>query len=102
MSYSQQRVLAIAVAVALATIGAASIGNQEILGISPRLAAWLAIVAVGLGSLQAFLPDVTGKAQKPEHIANRIMELSHPERMELLAEVEHRRTLESLDEEAPR
>lgn len=94
MTYGQQRVLAIAVAVALLVIGAIVAGDHELLGVSPRMVAWLAIVAIGLGGLQSFLPDVTGKAAKPEHIANRIMELSKPERLELLSEIERRHVTE--------
>lgn len=98
MSYSQQRVLAIAIAVCLGMLGAVALGNAETLGISPRVAAWLAVISTGLGILQGFLPNVRGTDQQPQHIANRIMELSPSERRDLIAEVEHRRILESLDE----
>jgi hypothetical protein len=83
--------LAIAIAVALGMLGAVALGNAETLGISPTVAAWLAVVSTGLGILQGFLPSVRGTDQQPEHIANRVMELSKPERLELLAEIEQRR-----------
>ena len=90
MNYGQQRVLAIAIAVCLGMLGAVALGNAETLGISPRVAAWLAVISTGLGILQGFLPSVRGTDQQPEHIANRIMELNRAERLDLLAEIEKR------------
>lgn len=90
MSYGQQRVLAIAVAIALGMLGAVALGNAETLGISPTIAAWLTVVGVGLGILQGFLPSVRGTDREPEHIANRIMELPREKRLQLVAEVERR------------
>lgn len=92
--YSRQRALAIAVAVVLGMLGAISLASAETLGLTPRVVAWLAIVSTGLGILQGFLPSVRGTDQQPEHIANRIMELSRPERLELLAEIEQRHQAE--------
>lgn len=94
VGYREQRVLAIAVAIALAMLGAVALGNAETLGITPTVAAWLAVISTGLGVLQSFLPKVTGADQQPEHIANRIMELSRAERLELLAEIEQRHASE--------
>lgn len=99
MSYSQQRVLAIAVLVCLAMIGAISLGNAETLGLSARVVAWMSVLAVGLGALQGFLPNVRGTDQQPAHIANRVMELSKPERLELLDEIERRHRQEAAAEE---
>lgn len=99
MSYGQQRTVAIAVAIALSMLGAVAIGNAETLGITPTVAAWLAVISTGLGVLQSFLPNVRGTDQQPEHIANRIMELKPDQRRELLAEIEHRRILEDLGED---
>lgn len=99
MTYQQQRVLAIAVAIGLGMLGAVAVGNADVLGLTPRILAWLSIVATGLGILQSFLPNVRGTDQQPEHIANRIMDLSPADRASLIAEVEHRRTLERLDDE---
>jgi hypothetical protein len=99
VSYSQQRILAVAVAIALGMLGAIAVGNAETLGLTPRILAWLAIISTGLGILQGFLPSVRGTDQKPEHIANRIMELTPAERADLIAEVEHRRILEDLEHE---
>jgi hypothetical protein len=90
VTYSQQRVLAIAVTVCLGMLGAVALGNAETLGISPRILAWLSVFSTGLGILAGFLPNVRGTDQKPEHIANRIMELTPVERAELQAEVERR------------
>lgn len=97
MSYGQQRVLAIATAIAIGMLGAVAVANAEVLGITPRVAAWLAIVSTGLGILQSFLPSVRGADQQPEHIANRIMELGPSERVELRALVEERHR----EEDAP-
>lgn len=99
MSYGQQRVLAVSIAVCLGMLGAVALGNAETLGISPRVAAWLAVISTGLGILQGFLPSVRGTDQQPEHIANRIMELTPAERSELIRTVEHRRILEDLGDE---
>lgn len=88
MSYSQQRVLAIAVLVCLAMLGGVSLGNAETLGLTPRISAWLTIISIGLGALQGFLPSVRGPDQQPEHIARRIMELKPVERVELRTIVE--------------
>lgn len=96
MTYSRQRVLAVAVAICLGMLGAISLASAETLGLTPRVVAWLAIISTGLGILQGFLPSVRGTDQRPEHIANRIMELTPAERRDLIAEVEHRRTLEAL------
>lgn len=96
MSYGQQRALAIAVAICLGMLGAISLANADTLGLTPRVVAWLAILSTGLGILQGFLPSVRGTDQRPEHIANRIMELAPAERTELIREVEHRRILERI------
>lgn len=75
MSYAQQRVLAVAVSVALAMIGAVSLANAETLGLTPQIVAWLTVVSVGLGLLQGFLPNVRGQSKDPEFLAQRIREL---------------------------
>lgn len=90
MSYTAQRYLAIGVAVCLAMLGVVAIGNTETLGITPRVAAWLAVLSTGLGTLQGFLPSVRGTDQQPEHIANRIMELTPAERRALLDDLDRR------------
>lgn len=90
MTYSQQRVLAIAVLVCLTMLGGVSLGNAETLGLTPRIAAWLTIVSIGLGALQGFLPNVRGTDQQPDHIASRIMELTPAERDELRTEIDRR------------
>lgn len=88
MTYSQQRILAIAVAVCLGMLGAISLANADTLGLTPRILAWLAIISTGLGILQGFLPRVQGSDQQPEHIANRIKELTPAERQELMLDLE--------------
>ncbi len=55
-----QRSLAIAVAVALAVLGALQLANPTVLGITPEFKAWAGILATGLGALAAFLPKVQG------------------------------------------
>lgn len=90
MNYSHQRVIAIAVSICLGMLGAISLANADTLGLTPRIVAWLTIFSTGLGILQSFLPSVRGTDQQPEHIANRVMELSHDERVTLLAELERR------------
>lgn len=96
MSYSQQRVVAIAVAVCIGMLGAVSVASADTLGLTPRILAWLAIVSTGLGILQSFLPSVRGADQQPEHIANRIMELSPAERSELIDTVAAKHAAEEL------
>lgn len=97
MSYSQQRILAIVVAVCLGMLGAVAVGDQKMLGISPQISAWLGIIATGLGILASFLPSVRGIDQQPEHIANRIMELSPAERTELIDTVVAKHAAERLE-----
>lgn len=80
MSYTAQRYIAIAVAVALAMIGAIQIANAETLGITPRVSAWLGIVSVGLGILAGFLPSVQGRARDPEFLIRRIEDLPPEDR----------------------
>lgn len=90
MTYSRQRVIAVAVAICLGMLGAVSLANADTLGLTPRIVAWLTIISTGLGMLQGFLPNVRGTDRQPEHIANRIMDLSRSDRLKLLAEVETR------------
>lgn len=90
MSYGQKRALAIAVSVCIGMLGAVALGNAETLGISPQVAAWLTVIGTGLGILQGFLPSVRGEDSQPEHIANRIMDLSQPDREVLISEVARR------------
>lgn len=90
MTYSHQRVLAIAVAICLGMIGAVSLGNAETLGISPTVAAWLTVLAVGLGTLQGFLPNVRGRATDPEFLIDRIRELPKHERQLIASELADR------------
>lgn len=97
MSYEQQRILAIAVAIAIGMLGAVAIADSETSGLTPRMLFWLAVISTGLGILQGFLPSVRGSDQQPQHIANRIMELSPADRAALIEEVEHQRTLEELE-----
>lgn len=97
MSYGQQRVIAIAVAVALGMIGAVTLADTAVSGLTKTMVFWLTVVSTGLGILAGFLPRVTGSDQQPEHIANRIMELSPKERAALLEEVESRRVTQHLE-----
>lgn len=83
MSYTQQRALAVAVAIVLAMIGAVQLADASVLGLTPRLTAWLGIVSVGLGILAGFLPNVRGRATDPAFLADRISDLPPHERKAL-------------------
>lgn len=75
MSYGQQRVLAIAVAVMLGVVGAIQLKSPADLGLPPVVAEWLVIVSVGLGILAGFLPSVRGMGNDPTFLLHRIQEL---------------------------
>lgn len=93
MSLDTQRRLAVGVAVALAVVGAIQLGNPDVLGITPRISAWLGILAVGLGILAGFLPRVQGPTTDPETLADRVWSLPPRDRQmvarELAARAEH-------------
>lgn len=90
MSYAQQLVLARVVAVVIVAVTAIMAGNADLLGITPRITAWLAIFVGVLGAVGGYLPNVLGTDRQPEHIANRISELKPSERVELRTLVEQR------------
>lgn len=96
MSINAQRTLAIAVAVTLAVIGAIQLANPETLGITPRISAWLGILAVGLGILAGFLPNVRATTKNPEILADRVWELSEHDRQLLISEIERRAAAETV------
>jgi hypothetical protein len=77
------RIVSIAVAVAVAMLGAVLIADPESLGISPVAARWLGIVAVGLGLLQTFLPRAQGPTKDPEVLAERVWDLPPDERQKV-------------------
>lgn len=94
MSYTAQRYIAVAVAVVLAMIGAIQLANAETLGITPRMSAWLGILAVGLGILAGFLPSVQGRARDPEFLADRVWELKPADRRMVASDLADRASLE--------
>lgn len=69
------RALSIAVTVVIGVIGALQIADQAVLGLTPRMVAWMAIVSTGLGVLSGFLPRVTGPSTDPETLADRVWSL---------------------------
>lgn len=58
MPYRWQYACSVAVAVALALIGAIQLANPDDLGISPRVVAWTQVLVPGLGILAGILPSV--------------------------------------------
>lgn len=78
MSHDNQRALAIGVTVLLGCLGAVQLASPDVLGITPRVSAWLGIVSVGLGLLASFLPNVRGTS--PETLADRVWNLPTDER----------------------
>jgi hypothetical protein len=90
MTYDQKVVLARVVAVLILALTLVQAGNADLLGITPRIGAWLAIAVGVLGGAAAYLPNVLGSDAQPEHIANRVMELSPEERLKLRAEIDRR------------
>lgn len=91
MSYAQKLTIARVVAVAILAVTLIQAGNADLLGVTPRIGAWLSIFVGILGGAASYLPNVLGSDQKPEHIANRILELKPSERIELRTLVEQRR-----------
>jgi hypothetical protein len=102
VSYQTQRYLAIAVAVLLTGCAVILAANPADFGLTPVAARWLGVVVAMLGVAQGFLPSVRGMSQDPGFLANRIMDLSPADRTALVAEVEHRRVLESIGSEDAR
>lgn len=85
------RVLSIAVAVCLGMLGAVQLANPGDLGISPVVARWFGIIAVGLGLLQTFLPRAQGPTTDPHVLAERVMSLPKEDRLTVLSEMERLR-----------
>lgn len=88
MSYRQKLIVARVVAVAILAVTLIQAGNAELLGVTPRIGAWLAIFVGVLGGAASYLPNVRGTDQQPEHIARRINELSDEKRQELLDRID--------------
>jgi hypothetical protein len=86
MNYEQKVLLARAVAVTIVAVTLIQAGNAEMLGITPRIGAWLAILVGVLGAVAGFLPNVRGTDQQPEHIANRMDDLSAADRQRVMAD----------------
>ena len=84
MSPKALRYLAIGVSVCLGMLGGVLLAAPEDLGISPVAARWLSILAVGLGILQGFLPNIQGTATDPSSLADRVWELP-PDDREMVA-----------------
>lgn len=99
MSYGQQRIVAIGVAVLLAGFAVILAADPADFGLTPVAARWLGVVVAMLGVGQGFLPSVRGMSRDPGFLANRIMDLSPAERGELIRTVEHRRILDNLGTE---
>lgn len=95
------RVVSIAIAVALGMLGAVQLASPESLGISAVAARWLAIVSVGLGLLQTFLPKAQGPSTDPDVIADRVLALNPAERAALIDELEHRALEERVSPSRP-
>lgn len=85
------RVLSVTVMVLSGMIGAVQVAGPDSLGISAVAIRWLGIVAAGLAIVQGVLPRVQGPSDDPKVIADRIMDLDHGKRLEVLAELEARR-----------
>lgn len=100
-SYTVQRYIAIGISCVLAMIGAIQLANAETLGVSPRLLAWLAIVSVGLGILNGFLPSVQGRSRDPVFLADRIMDLGPSDRSILVNDVVARQQAEQAAQAPP-
>lgn len=84
------RILSIAVAVAVAMLGAVLLADPESLGISPVAARWLGIIGVGLALLQSFLPRVQGPKKDPETLIGRVWDLPPAERQMVAARLAER------------
>lgn len=59
MSYQTKYALAIVLALTIAAVGAIQAADPNVLGIPPRLGAWLSVLVPVLGVAQGFLPRVT-------------------------------------------
>lgn len=93
MSYQTQYTLAVLVTVLLAILGTVQLGNADLLGVTPRVSAWLGIAASGLGIAAGFLPNVrrTPAARNdPEALAGRVWDLPPDERRQVARELEAR------------
>lgn len=87
LNYSQLRVLAIITTILSAGLLAVHAADADILGLTPRILAWLSIVAGMIAVGQGFLPDVRGTATDPTFIKNRIRELPPEDRLQLAQEL---------------
>lgn len=92
MTYAQQVQLAWAVAGAASLIGLIQLGNADLLGLSPRVLAWLGIVASFLTIAATWLPSIRGRAADPTFLADRISELPPKKRKTLATTMANRAT----------
>ncbi len=83
MSYSQQKILAIVLTIVAGAITLVQAGNADVLGLTPRVLAWLGVLSGVIGIGLGFLPSVRGMGSDPGFLANRIMDLTPVQRREL-------------------
>lgn len=83
MSYGQQLIVARALTIVVGGITLIQAGSADTLGISLRTLAWLGILSGMIAIALGFLPNARGTDKSPEHIANRIVELSPTDRAKL-------------------
>ena len=90
MSYQTQYLLSVLVTVLLGMLGAVQLGNADLLGITPRVSAWLGIASAALGIAAGFLPNVrrTPAARNdPDALADRIWQLPPDDRRYMAQEL---------------
>lgn len=81
MTYAQQVIVARCIGVTIVAVGLITAGNLDLLGITPRMAAWLGILSAVLGSAASMLPSVRATGLDPEKLADRVWELPPDGRM---------------------
>lgn len=90
LSYANQRMLAVAVAVLLAGVAVVQVADPADFGLTPVMVRWLGVIGAMLGVLSSFLPSVRGMSTNPDFLANRVSELPPSDRVQVVREVQER------------
>lgn len=90
LSYQQQKQLAYLVAAVAILLGLVQLGSADLLGLSPRMTAWLGIIGSFLAAISGWLPSIRGMSTDPTFLEHRISELPEKKRRALATKLANR------------